>query len=230
MAADGEDSRVVLAPLHVVRLKSPWAYDHRREAVVAAEARGLGAKVPLCVAVGEDWSIWERLPGTNVWRAPGTTRRLWRGLFRDLARLHALPAPLDVQRPNLTDWHDLVGSLEGLEAGELRILDQVIQERVPSNRLTFGHGEVHGGNVMVAPDGGYAGLIDWESGGWWPPELDYARLEPRGIREAIDAPFEPLDWSLVATLRVGVMVKNHLAGHVPLRELSESLGFWQLMR
>jgi hypothetical protein len=89
---------------------------------------------------------------------------------------------------------------------------------------------VHEGNLIVTPDGAYGGLIDWASGGWWPPERDYALLPPDGIREAIDAPFEPLDWSLVATLRVGALVKIHLAGHVPLRDLQMSLGFWQLMR
>lgn len=230
MAHDGEDNRVVLAPGHVVRLPGSWTYDHRREATTAAEARALGVRVPECIAVGDDWSIWIRIPGENVWRTERVDRVFWRALFRDLSRLHALPAPIDVPRPNLVGWHADVERLEGLDPSEAQVMRLVMDEPIPPNRLTFGHGDVHEGNLIVTPDGMYGGLIDWASGGWWPPELDYALLPPVGIREAIDAPFEPLDWSLVATLRVGAMVKAHFAGHVPLRDLQASLGFWQLMR
>lgn len=230
IAVDGEDNRVVLAPFHVVRMRGAWVYDHRREAASAQEARALGVRAPHCVVAQEDWSIWERLPGTNVWQTRQTSPSFWRGLFRDLSRLHTLPAPLDAPRPNLMAWHADVDRLTALQWDERQILEMVMAERIPPNRLTYGHGDIHGGNLIVAPDGSYGGILDWATGGWWPPEMDYALLEPRGIREAIDAPFEPLDWSLVATLRVGVMVKNHLAGHASLRELQESLGFWQLMR
>lgn len=230
MALDGEDNQVFLSVKHVVRLPGSWVYDHRREAANAAEARALGVKVPVCVAVGDDWSIWERVPGTNAWRSGVKTQAFWRGLFRDLSRLHALPAPTDAPRPNLVSWHAQVGRLKGLAESEVRILELAMEEPIPPNRLAYAHGDLHEGNMMVAPDGTYAGLIDWASGGWWPPELDYALLPPVGLREAIDAPFEPLDWSLVATLRVGMMVKAHLAGHVPLRDVQTSLGFWQLMR
>ncbi|MGV3615472.1 MAG: phosphotransferase family protein [Fimbriimonas sp.] len=230
IAPDGADNRVVLAPGHVVRMRGPWGYDHRNESAGAAQARELGVRAPLCVAVQEDYSIWERLPGVNFWRAEEISVRCWRGLFRDLARLHALPPPPDAPRPNLTAWHARVSEIEGLEGGERAVLYRVMQERIPPNRLAFGHGDAHGGNLMVAPDGSFGGLIDWADAGWWPPERDYALLTVDGLREAIDAPYEPLDWSLVATLRVGAMAQNFLAGHVPLDTLRESLGFWELMR
>jgi aminoglycoside phosphotransferase len=230
LAADGEDNYVVLAPGYVVRLRGGFAYDHRREVESARQAQALGVHAPSNVAAAAHWSVWERLPGTNQWRAPLVTPAFWRGLGQDLARLHALQAGPEATPPNLNDWHPLVPRIEGLAVSERRLLDRVAREEIPLRRLVYAHGDLHGGNMIVSPTGGYAGIVDWANAGWWPPEQDYAQLETEGLRQAMDWPFEAVDWSLVATLRIRAQVQAFIAGHIPLDDLREALGFWELMR
>ena len=141
-----------------------------------------------------------------------------------------MPAPTDAPLPNLSGWHADVARIPNLPENEERALQRIAEQGIEVHRLTFAHSDVHGGNVIVAPDGGYGGLVDWSDGGWWPPEQDYANLESEGLRHAIDAPFEALDWSLVATLRVGAYVRLVRAGFATIDDLREALGFWELMR
>lgn len=214
----------------VVRLSARNVALDRREASNAERACELGATAPVCFETSTDASVWSRLPGKRYRESGQVNSRYWRDLCRDLARLHALPATNDAFFPIDSDWHALAARVPKLDPSELRLLSRISSETPTSARLAFCHTQVTASHLMVGPIGEYRGLIDWRHAGWWPPERDYAMLPPDGLREAIDWPFEPVDWSLVATLRVVDKLEKVANGAIDIIELHEAMGFWELMR
>lgn len=230
LAPDTHHNFVILAPEHVVRISHPEGADQRAAAAKATEAARLGVSVPRCVGYTRNWSIWTRIPGTSLLRAEGAHHRVWAALTRDLARIHAMPAPSDVPAPALTQWVALLPHIPHLSPDELRTLGRISELAPRRVRMTYTHGSVRSENVMVNPAGGYGGLVDWDHADWAPPEKDYALLDPAGLRFALDAPMEALDWQLVACYRVAAAVVDVAHQCRPIEVLWEALGFWELMR
>lgn len=215
---------------YIVRLAGRDVVADRRESTNAERARELGAQAPVCHEVSPDASVWSRLPGRPMPEAPFVDRTFWRDLSHDLARLHALPATNEAFCPISTNWIELAGKVPGLDPSELRLLSRIASEPIPPRRLAFCHTQVTGNHLIVRSDGTYGGLIDWRYVGWWPPERDYALLPTEGLRQTMDWPFEPVNWLLVATLRVIDRLERVANGEMRLLELHEAMGLWELMR
>jgi Ser/Thr protein kinase RdoA (MazF antagonist) len=148
---------------------------------------------------GLEVSFWEYCPHEVVEPAPDA-------LGRALHALHAAfagyPAPL-----RAWDRFDGVGAiladpsvLGGLRAGDRTFLRRRFAELIAAiatvrPALRPLHGEPHGKNLLLSPDG--PRWIDFESACLGPQEWDLTML----LDEVIDRHFTQVDWELLATLR-----------------------------
>lgn len=229
-AGDGEDSVVFLAPEHAVKLRKWEGLDYRQEAANAARARALGVSAPRCVAATEDWSIWERLSGTNVWKGPDPTAAAWAAILADLGRLHAVPAPANAKPMALgADPLPADVMLTKGQVGEAdaATLDEILSYAIAPRRLVLAHGDPHGGNIIIDDAGGYVGLIDWSGSGWWPVERDYALLDEPGFRLAHSSAPRGIDWRLVCRLRAATLIRL-VAGRICTpHDLRPAIDLWR---
>jgi aminoglycoside phosphotransferase (APT) family kinase protein len=175
--------------------------------VAAPAAYVAGVRTPALVAFDDDGDI-TRVPLSLLERAAGeplldtgphpqALAPLWRELGRDIAALHGNVTHCDDPNGYL-DQHDGVGAddqvIEGLRAeGVLgpdaarwleRILDRLrpaIAERGTYRR--FVHGDLQAPNVL-AVEGRYGALIDWDDAGWADPVVDLRYL-PLGAIDAV---------------------------------------------
>lgn len=223
-AKDGEDNVVFLTPRHVIRLRGNRGYDHRKEIEPVRIAHRLGVRAAPCLKCEESWSIWRRLPGTNLSRSGLLQPSFCDDLFADLARLHTYTAPLETEW--MLPWW-ATAQFRGLAIDAA--LREEIERIVPPvpNRLTFAHGDLNSNNVIVSPDGDYAGLVDWPDAGWWPPEIDYALLRSDVLNQARRDAKEPLDWRMVAYLRLMKTLAVVSAGALPIEDFEAALAFWR---
>jgi hypothetical protein len=136
---------------------------------------------------------------------------------------------MDAVNPIASNWIERTGKIPNLHPSDLRQLGRIASEPIPKGRLALGHGRLSA-RKLVSLGGEFAGIVDWRWAGWWPPEWDYALLPSVALRQVMDWPFEPVDWSLVATLRVVWFLDELAASRAPLAALHEAMGFWELMR
>ncbi|MGW9349980.1 phosphotransferase family protein [Nocardiopsis flavescens] len=167
-----------------------FAADLRKEASLLPVARAAGVRVPELVEFREGdppTMLLERLPGADlVGRAPG--RGVLLDLGRQLAALHAVPAgavpglPRDTGEP---DPAALVGRARDagyVDADTADLLLAWCADLAPRVPAPAGPVPVHGDfapqNLVVAPDGVLAGIVDWGDAALADPAVDFAKLPP----------------------------------------------------
>ena len=183
--------------------------DARTESVAAPVARAAGILTPRLIAfddtrtlVERPFSLWERVHGKPVgWTSlsPCQAADVWRGVGRELARLHmrvrecadpkgyldepARDQDVDAAVKRLVDAKKLdikaAGQVEQLTKGLRPYIATIIETR-------FIHGDIHPMNIMCSADGELLAIIDWGDAGWGDPTLDFAAIPFDGIRSALE--------------------------------------------
>ncbi|KAJ3566541.1 hypothetical protein NP233_g6946 [Leucocoprinus birnbaumii] len=88
------------------------------------------------------------------------------------------------------DYHDLMLScIRRLRDDHPEHYAQVSKLKKRSYRTVFAHGDLHLGNIM-AQNGRLTGIIDWDSGGWYPDYWDFV----------LPMPLWPKEWGWVVDL------------------------------
>jgi aminoglycoside phosphotransferase (APT) family kinase protein len=172
--------------------------------VAAPAAYVAGVHTPALVAFDDDGditpvplSLFEHAAGEPLLDTgphPQALAPLWRELGRDIAVLHANVT--DCDDPNgYLEQHDGVGPddhvIDGLRAeGVLgpdaaRWLDTILDRLRPAivergSFRRFVHGDLQAPNVL-AVDGCYGALIDWDDAGWADPVVDLRYLPLRAV-------------------------------------------------
>ncbi|KAJ3571259.1 hypothetical protein NP233_g3874 [Leucocoprinus birnbaumii] len=82
------------------------------------------------------------------------------------------------------DYHDLIlsSSIRRLRDDHPEHYAQVSKLKERSYRTVFAHGDLHLGNIM-AQNGRLTGIIDWDSGGWYPGYWDFVLPMPLWPKE-----------------------------------------------
>ncbi len=149
---------VFVGKKYVVRIAKHEHTDHAREAAIALHALNLGIRTAKPLAWAKQYSIFERLNGSNA--APDSPNAVWLELLLDLKRLHA--SPFEARKPESMYWDGAVHLLESIFASslspaELRVAREMLQPHSATN-LVFAHGDAWQSNV-ITNNNQYVGLI-----------------------------------------------------------------------
>lgn len=143
------------------------AIAERHEAAVAA-----GLPAPRLLALHDDHLVLQRLPGTALFDChltPGAARRLGTELAAMLIVLRTTvdwPAP---PIPWARLWEGLATVDDGPEVAEaIRVARSITPAPV--------HGDLSGGNILVADDGSLLGVLDWDGATVADPAQDFSAL------------------------------------------------------
>ena len=174
---------------YVLRISKNTVFaDHAREARLAKDALKLGVKTAACVAFGQDYSIWKRLPGVRSNRNT-SPEILWNLLLNDLEKLHA--NPLEVAPENLSlqwvsheVWIERTQNTANWTGVERKTLERILISKHAIENHTFIHGDAWQDNVLEF-EGCYSGLIDWTGAGWSSLEFECSRLEQPALDLAL---------------------------------------------
>jgi aminoglycoside phosphotransferase len=210
-AGAGYDNHVFMSEDYVLRIsRSNAAADHAREARLAKAALQLGIKTAPCVAFGQDYSIWKRLPGIRSDRE-SSPQSLWEALLDDLEKLHEQPlesAPenLPVEWVSHEVWIERTQNMANWNADERKLLEKILITRhlIPQN--IFIHGDAWQDNVLEL-NGCYAGLIDWTGAGWSSLEFECSRLEPPALQLALTRWKSRIDLELLQKMRLELLLR-----------------------
>lgn len=182
------------------------ATDHRdgisdalTESVAAPVARAAGILTPGLIAfddtrtlVDRPFSLWERVHGETLGLADLSNfamARVWRGVGRELARLHVrvreCPDPNDYLDEPARQL-DLRRAMRRLvESGTLDIdmarrveafAEELASGAADSIGFRFIHDDVSPMNIMCTTAGELLAIIDWGDAGWGDPALDFAAM------------------------------------------------------
>ncbi|KAK0473072.1 kinase-like domain-containing protein [Armillaria novae-zelandiae] len=77
-------------------------------------------------------------------------------------------------------FHDMLLQSCGVRSRMPRLLKLAEPVYAKEHRLCFTHSDLHTRNILVK-DGRLAGIIDWETAGWFPEYWEYTMLEIRAI-------------------------------------------------
>lgn len=195
--------------------------DARTESVAAPVARAAGVLTPRLIAfddtrtlVKRPFSLWERVHGETLGLArlsPYQTANVWRGVGRELARLHVrirecadpdgyLDEPgrdqdIDAVVSRLVDAE----KLDIATAGQVvRLADSLRPYAAAGTEICFTHNDIHSMNIMCSPDGELSAVIDWGDAGWGDPAVDFAGISLDAIRQALDGYEEEVHGALGA--------------------------------
>ena len=150
-----------------------------------------------------DWLLMERLPGVPLSDGPPCDAdRILEATGRCLAQVHGITAEaygyLGAHRPMQPQetwaeafrvmWTSLLADCAGVghyDAAEVARLTRLLDERleafdrpVPARLL---HMDIWSQNLLVGPDGGLSGIVDWDRALWGDPEIEFAVLDYCGI-------------------------------------------------
>ena len=183
--------------------------DARTESVAAPVAHAAGILTPRLIAFDDTrtlaerpFSLWERVHGETLGLTslpPGQIADVWRGVGRELARLHLqvrecadpegyLDEPgrdqdVDAVVKRLVD----AKTLDIEAAGRIECLAQELRPYIAAGIETrFIHGDIHPMNIMCSADGELLAIIDWGDAGWGDPTLDFAAIPFDAIRSALE--------------------------------------------
>jgi hypothetical protein len=167
--------------------------DLAREALVIPPALAAGVPTAAIVESATGFMVQTRVAGTDAATSRGPLGAgFHRGLGAALARLHTvtdvdgLPAdpPEDPDAPlHLVASYRGKGLVDPESAGWLTgWLGALRRPPLPPALL---HGDVAPQNLMVAPDGTFAGLVDWGDARVADPAADFAKLPPPVLGEVL---------------------------------------------
>lgn len=183
--------------------------DARTESVAAPVAHAAGVLTPRLIAfddtqtlVNRPFSLWERVHGETLGLAslsPYQTANVWRGVGRELARLHLRVRECADPQGYLDDPErdqDIDAIVKRLvQAKKLNIATAAHVERLADElrpymgtgtEIRFIHDDIHPMNIMCSADGELLAIIDWGDAGWGDPTLDFARIPFAAIRPALE--------------------------------------------
>lgn len=183
--------------------------DARTESVAAPVARAAGILTPRLIAfddtrtlVERPFSLWERVHGETLGLtslSPGQTADVWRGVGRELARLHLRVRECTdpegyLDEPGRDQDVDAVvkrlldaKKLDIDAAGRVERLAEELRPHIAAGLETrFIHGDIHPMNIMCSADGELLAIIDWGDAGWGDPTLDFAAIPLDAIRSALE--------------------------------------------
>lgn len=195
---------------HVVRLGS--VTNHAREARLALAALKSGVRTPRPVAWGEDYGIWERLPGSPPSRGMTVKPRAWQTMLGDLALLHAHPLEDLNEAIASQAWRGRSWLIEATqEAGwtstdRARLLT-VLDEPAVNVPPVFVHGDAYSRNILLNEHGEYVAILDWGCAGWLSLETKCARLEDDALHLACEWWADRLDLQLVWRMRLDLFLE-----------------------
>lgn len=247
------------ALLRLSRADPAWHGAVRAEPLLVPLARAAGVSTPELLGwAGPEHglpvltTLVERCPGADLFRCdlPNLDRpAIYRALGADLARLHRAAVPADV-RPQLerTEGESLGEALKlaagydlipGFTHSTWRAWEsQLVTAWAAPLTEVLVHHDVHEGNVMVSPDGDYAGLIDWGDGGWGDPAQDFVAMDGPGLVPALEGYVEAggdvtsafrgriVAGQLAIALRDALIRPAPAELRYPLGRLFGSLRFW----
>jgi aminoglycoside phosphotransferase len=210
-AGAGYDNHVFMSEDYVLRISKNTVFaDHAREARLAKEALKIGVTTAACVAFGQDYSIWKRLPGVRSNRNTSPLN-LWDSLLSDLERLHS--NPLEVAPENLpTEWvsHEVwierTQNMANWSETERKTLESILITKHPITRHSFIHGDAWQDNVLEF-EGCYSGLIDWTGAGWSSLEFECSRLEQPALDLALTRWKTKVDVELMLKMRLELLLR-----------------------
>jgi aminoglycoside phosphotransferase len=184
--------------------------DHAREARLAQGALKLGVTTAACVAFGQDYSIWKRLPGVRSNRNTSPAK-LWDLLLGDLEKLHA--QPLEVAPENLAlewvsheVWIERTQNTANWSGLERKRLEHILISKHAIKNHAFIHGDAWQDNVLEF-NGSYAGLIDWTGAGWSSLEFECSRLEQPALDLALLRWEQKVDIELMLKMRLELLLR-----------------------
>jgi aminoglycoside phosphotransferase len=191
--------------------------NHAREARLAQAALKLGVKTAPCVAFGQDYSIWQRLPGIRSDRN-NSPKQLWEELLDDLEKLHAHPLEVAPENPPIEwisheVWIERTQNMAFWSALERKRLENILIAKHPIQDTTFIHGDAWQDNVLEF-NGNYAGLIDWTGAGWSSLEFECSRLEQPALALALERWKHKIDLELVYKMQLELMLRVATLRHV----------------
>ncbi len=183
--------------------------DARTESVAAPVARAAGILTPRLIAfddtrtlVDRPFSLWERVHGETLGLArlsPGQTAEVWRGVGRELARLHLrvrecadpdgyLDEPVRDQDVDAIVKRLVAAKKLDIDvAGRVEHLAEELHPYLAAGIETrFIHDDIHPMNIMCAADGELLAIIDWGDAGWGDPMLDFAAIPVDAIQSALE--------------------------------------------
>jgi aminoglycoside phosphotransferase len=196
---------------YVLRISKNTVFaDHAREARLAKAALKLGVTTAACVAFGQDYSIWKRLPGIRSNRNT-SPQNLWDSLLSDLERLHS--NPLEVVPENLPEewishevWIERTQNMANWSETERKKLESILIAKHPITRHSFIHGDAWQDNVLEF-EGDYSGLIDWTGAGWSSLEFECSRLEQPALDLALTRWKTKVDVELMLKMRLELLLR-----------------------
>ena len=183
--------------------------DARTESVAAPVARAAGILTPQLIAfddtrtlVDRPFSLWERVHGETLGLTKLARHQMadvWRGVGRELARLHlrvrecADPDGYLDQPVRDQDIGAVVKRLVDagrVDIGMARRIERLTEELRPRVadviETRFIHDDVHPMNVMCSSSGELLAIIDWGDAGWGDPSLDFAAIPFDDIPSALE--------------------------------------------
>jgi aminoglycoside phosphotransferase len=217
-AGAGYDNHVFMSEDYVLRIsRNNTVADHAREARLAQAALKLGVKTAACVAFGQDYSIWKRIPGNRSDRET-SPQSLWEALLNDLEKLHAQPletSPLDLPVEWISHevWIERTQNMAGWDMGERKALENILISKHPIKHQVFIHGDAWQDNVLEF-NGSYAGLIDWTGAGWSSLEFECSRLEKPALELALTRWRAKLDVELMFKMRLELLLRVGTLRHM----------------
>jgi aminoglycoside phosphotransferase len=184
--------------------------DHAREAQLAKGALKLGVTTAACVAFGQDYSIWKRLPGVRSNRIT-SPQNLWESLLDDLEKLHA--NPLEVAPENQHSewishevWIERTQNMASWTELERKTLENILNLKHEIKNHVFIHGDAWQDNVLEF-EGCYSGLIDWTGAGWSSLEFECSRLELPALDLALKRWKLKIDLELMLKMRLELLLR-----------------------
>jgi aminoglycoside phosphotransferase (APT) family kinase protein len=182
--------------------------DARTESVAAPVAHAAGILTPRLIGfddtrrlVGRPFSLWERVHGETLGMAtlsPRQATEVWRGVGRELAKLHRVRECADpdgyLDEPGRD--RDVGAMLKRLvdarrvDIDTARRVERLTEELQPyiaqEIEPRFIHDDIHPMNVMCSSEGELVAILDWGDAGWGDPTLDFAAMPFEAIRPALE--------------------------------------------
>ncbi len=173
--------------------------DARTESVAAPVAHAAGILTLRLIAFDDDqtlvkrpFSLWERVHGETLGftsLSSGLTANVWRGVGRELARLHLRVrecADPEGYLDNPERYQDVDAIVKRLvDAKKLniataarveRLADALRPQIVKNTEMRFIHDDIHPMNIMCSAEGELLAIIDWGDAGWGDPTLDFTAI------------------------------------------------------
>ncbi len=173
--------------------------DARTESVAAPVAHAAGILTPRLIAFDDDqtlverpFSLWERVHGETLGLtslSSDLTANVWRGVGRELARLHlrvrecADPEGYLDNPERSQDVDAIVKRLVNAKrlsiatAAQVERLADDLRPHIATNtEMRFIHDDIHAMNIMCSAEGKLLAIIDWGDAGWGDPALDFTAI------------------------------------------------------